>query len=148
MQLSTFDKANCSRQNLPQGKQTLSGLVNNTRDLKPDKFLTDILASEASHCSLIDFIMHWRDGSKNEATSELRNYVVQPGRDYWRHTQEVSTGQCGFSAWDHYHECCQTWYREAHLHSWTRAWQSCRKVLLCGVYPPRNGFLSRSCNHE
>ena len=39
MQLATFDKANRSQQNLPQGKQTVSRLVNNTHDLnlKPDK---------------------------------------------------------------------------------------------------------------
>ena len=71
MQLSTFDKAIHSQQNPPQGKQTSSMLVNNTHDLKPDKWLTDISVSEASHCSLIDFTMHWTDGSKNEATSEL-----------------------------------------------------------------------------
>ena len=58
MQLSTFDKDNRSQQNPPQGKQTLRMLVNNTHDVKPDKRLTEILASEASHCSLIDFTMH------------------------------------------------------------------------------------------
>ena len=72
MQLSNFDKANRSQQNLPQGKQTSSRLVNNTHDLKPDKILTEISLSEARHCSLIDFTMHWTDGSKKVATSELR----------------------------------------------------------------------------
>jgi hypothetical protein len=72
MQLSTFEKANRSQQNLPQGKQTMSRLVNNTHDLKHDKFLTEISVSEALHCSLIDFTMHWTDGSKKEATSELK----------------------------------------------------------------------------
>ena len=78
MQLSNFDKANCSQQNLPQGKQTLSRLVNNAHDLKPDKFLTLISVSETSHCSLIDFTMHWTDGSKKEATSELRKDIAHP----------------------------------------------------------------------
>ena len=82
MQLPTFDKANRSQQNLPQGKRTLRRLrlVNNTDDVGPDKFLTEILVSEASQCSLIDFTMHWRDGSKKEATSELRKDIVL-GRD-------------------------------------------------------------------
>ena len=37
MQLSTFDKANRSQQNLPQGKRTLSKLVNNAQDIISDK---------------------------------------------------------------------------------------------------------------
>ena len=76
MQLSNFDKANRLQQNPPQGKQTSSRLVNNhTHDLQLDNFLTEISVWEASHCSLIDFTMHWTDGSKNEATSELRKDV-------------------------------------------------------------------------
>ena len=78
MQLSIFEKANRLQQNLPQGKQTLSRLVSNTHNLKPNTFLTDISVSEASHCSLIDFTMHWTDGSKKEATSELRKDIVHP----------------------------------------------------------------------
>ena len=81
MQLSTFDKANCSQQNLPRGKQTLSRLVNITHELKPYKFLTEISVLEASHCSLIDFTMHWTDGSKNEAMSELMKDIVILGPD-------------------------------------------------------------------
>ena len=52
-------------------------LVNNThtRVVKSDKFLTEISVSEASHCSLIDFTMHWTDGSKNDATSELKKRI-------------------------------------------------------------------------
>ena len=112
MKLSVFDKANRSQQNLPQGKQTLNRLVNNTHHVKPNKFLTEISVSEASHCSLIDFTMHSTDGSKKVATSELRKDIVHPiGRDNWRHTQEVSTGQSECWAWDHYRECFQTWYR-------------------------------------
>jgi hypothetical protein len=96
MQLSTFDKAIRSKQNLPQGKQTLSKLVNNTDDLKLDKFLTEISVSEALHCSLIEFTMHWTDGSKKEVTSELKKKRYST---YWvailcrMHTQEVSTAQ-------------------------------------------------------
>ena len=82
MQLSTFGKANRSQQNLPQGKQTLSRLVNNAHDTKRDKYLTEISVSEASHCSLIDFTMHWIDGSKNEATSELNKDIVHPRLRY------------------------------------------------------------------
>ena len=93
MQLSTFDKANRLQQNLPQGKQTLSKLVNNKHNLKHDKFLTEISASEALHCSLIDFTMHWTDGSKNEATSELRKDIVTVVILCRMHTQEVSAGQ-------------------------------------------------------
>ena len=76
MHLSTFDEANRSQRNLPRGKQTLSRVVNNTHDLKPDNFLTEISVAEASHCSLIDFTMHWTDGSKKVATSELRKDIV------------------------------------------------------------------------
>ena len=95
MQLSTFDKANRSQQNLPQGKQTLNRLVNNTHGVNPDNFLTDISVSEASHCSLIDFTIHWTDGSKKEATSELKK---EYSTSYVAilcliHTQKVSTGQ-------------------------------------------------------
>jgi hypothetical protein len=50
----------------------LSRLVNDTHDLKLDRFLTEISVSEASRCSLIDFTMHWTDGSKKDATSELK----------------------------------------------------------------------------
>ena len=39
--------------------------------------------SEASHCSLIDFTMHWTDGSKKEATSELRKDEVHPRSRYY-----------------------------------------------------------------
>ena len=54
-----------------------------TRDLQHDKFLTEISVSEASHCSLIDFTMHWTDGSKKEATSELRKDIVHPMSRYY-----------------------------------------------------------------
>ena len=54
------------------------GKLVNTHDLKPDKLLTEISVSEASHCSLIDFTMHWTDGSKKEATSELRRDIAYP----------------------------------------------------------------------
>ena len=59
-----------------ENRLSTSGLVNNTHDLKPGKFLTEISLSEAMHCSLIDLTMHWTDGSKNEATSELRKDIV------------------------------------------------------------------------
>ena len=72
MQLSSFGKASHSQQNLPQEKQTLSRSVNNAHGIKPNKFLTEISVAEALHCSIIDVTMHWMDGSKNEATSELR----------------------------------------------------------------------------
>ena len=38
---------------------------------------------EASHSSLTDFTMHWMDGSKKEATSELRKDVVHPRSRYY-----------------------------------------------------------------
>ena len=41
MRLSNYGKVNRSQQNLPQRKQTLSRLVNNTHDVEPDKFLRD-----------------------------------------------------------------------------------------------------------
>jgi hypothetical protein len=49
---------------------------------------------EDSHCSLIDFTMHWIDGSKKEATSVLRKDIV--GREIMLEvilTQEASTAQ-------------------------------------------------------
>ena len=60
---------------------------NNTHNVKPDKnkkFLTEISVSEASHCSLIEFTMHWTDGSKNDATSELnkKKNIVNPRSRY------------------------------------------------------------------
>ena len=57
--------------------------VNNTHNFKPDKFLTEISVSEASHCSLIDFKMHWRDGSKKEPMSELRKDISHPRSPYY-----------------------------------------------------------------
>ena len=83
MHLSNFEKANHSQQNLPQEKQTLIRLVNNTHDLKSDGFLTEISVSEDSHCSLIELTMHWTDGSKKEATSELRRSIVHPSSRYY-----------------------------------------------------------------
>ena len=69
-------------------------LVNNTHNPKPDKLLTEISVAHASHCSLIDFTMHWTDGSKKVATSELTKDLVILGRDIMlKHTQEVSTDQ-------------------------------------------------------
>jgi hypothetical protein len=76
MHLSIFDKANPLAEKPPTRKTDLSRLVNNTHDLKTDKFLTEISVSEASHCSLIDLTIHWMDGAKNGATSELRKYIV------------------------------------------------------------------------
>ena len=113
-----FGKANRSQQDLRQGIQTLKRLV----DVKPDKFLTEISASEASHCSLIDFTMHWMDGSKNEATLELRKDIVTVVILCRMHTQEVSAGQSECWVWDLYRECRQTWYIESHLRPWTWAW--------------------------
>ena len=60
------------------------GKLVNTHDLKPDKLLTEISVSEASHCSLMDFTMHWTDGSKKEATSELKKDIAYPrSRSYY-----------------------------------------------------------------
>ena len=50
---------------------------------KSKKFLTEISVSEVSHCSLIDFTMHWTDGSKKEATLDLRKYIAQPRSRYY-----------------------------------------------------------------
>ena len=51
---------------------------------KCNEFLTEISVTESSHCFLIDFTMHWMDGSKNAATSELRKNVI--------HTRSWYTG--------------------------------------------------------
>ena len=49
---------------------------------KSKKFLTEISVSEVSHCSLMDFTMHWTDGSKKEATSDLRKNIAQSRSRY------------------------------------------------------------------
>ena len=49
---------------------------------KSKKSLTEISVSEVSHCSLIDFTMHWTDGSKKEATSDLRKNIAQSRSRY------------------------------------------------------------------
>ena len=65
MQLSTFDKANRSQQNLPQGKQTSSMLVNNTHDLEGFALFIDRL-----HNALDGRFEKWRDvGTKKKRYS-------------------------------------------------------------------------------
>ena len=38
-------------------------------------WFTDIMVGDAAHCSLIAFTIHWKEGSKNEATSELERFA-------------------------------------------------------------------------
>ena len=77
MQLSDCDRANHWQQNLPQGKQTFEQVGQYRMGIKANKFLTDISVTEALHCSLIDFTIHSTEGSKKEATSELRKDSTQ-----------------------------------------------------------------------